>query len=67
MEKSSNLRLIAFVGVDLRDFDLTSANLEGSNLEGVDLRDTYLWGVYLDDVFFCRTTMPDNSINNQDC
>jgi uncharacterized protein YjbI with pentapeptide repeats len=57
---------------DLRGANLTGADLGDANLEDADLTDATLRGANLTRAnlmftFFCRTTMPDGSINNADC
>jgi len=68
--------------IDLSGADLTNANLKGANLyqaslfeanlSGADLTDVDLSFADMDDAvtdgaIFCRTTMPDTSINNSGC
>ena len=50
------------VKCDLRGAILREANLTGANLYKADLMSANLRGAR-----FCRTTMPDGSINNDDC
>ena len=59
-------------GADLRsanlhDADLSSANLMGANLMGANLGSAKLIDADLKDAKFCNTTMPDGTINNEDC
>lgn len=63
---------------DMRDADLRSADLRNADLSFVDLRSANLSGAnlhnaYLDDgtrlegATFCETTLPDGTVNNDDC
>lgn len=51
----------------LNGADLSYAKLDGTNLDMVDLTGADLTGVDLREVRFCRTTMPDGSVNNSGC
>jgi uncharacterized protein YjbI with pentapeptide repeats len=53
----ADLRLADLSGANLTGADLARANLKGANLTGADLRGAK----------FCRTAMPDGSINDRDC
>ncbi len=53
----ANLSNAKLFRAKLREADLYAANLSGANLNMADLRGAR----------FCRTTMPDGSINNDDC
>jgi len=46
----------------LSEADLSGADLSGANLEAANLS-----GASLERVKFCRTTMPDGTLNNRDC
>ncbi len=46
---------------------LTDANLTYANLTGANLTGAILAGAILRDTLFCRTTMPDGTINNSGC
>ena len=58
-------------GANLKDTDLYNANLKNTNLTGAFLLRAYLYKANLTDAYggarFCNTTMPDGSINNDDC
>ena len=58
----SNLR-----GVDLRGAYLRGANLVGTNFNNAKLNGADLKETNLQKAIFCNTTMPDGSINNNDC
>ncbi len=73
----ANLANTNLYGVDLRDAnldsaDLSNANLQNANLQNANLQNANLWNTELskamiDQANFCNTTMPDGSINNEDC
>jgi Pentapeptide repeats (8 copies) len=57
---------------DLRHANLSKANLEGAHLDGANLESANLDGANLDKVSmrgtkFCKTTMPDGTINSDNC
>lgn len=59
-------------GAFLSGADLVEANLRGAFLSGADLRGAFLneadlSGALLENAKFCRTTMPDGTVNNRDC
>jgi len=58
----ANLRL-----ADLREADLSGANLTGADLARANLKGANLTGADLRGAKFCRTAMPDGSINDRDC
>ncbi len=53
----ADLRGANLMGADLRDVDLTEANLTNANILGANTVGAK----------FCKTTMPNGSINNRDC
>jgi hypothetical protein len=54
-------------GADLPGADLRRADLRRANLFKADLRAADLTGADLSTTHFCKTTMPNSSINNRDC
>jgi uncharacterized protein YjbI with pentapeptide repeats len=58
----ANLRGVNFTNADLSDADLTNADLTGARLT-----DAVTKGANFNNAKFCRTIMPDNSINNRNC
>lgn len=79
----ANLAGVAFWGTNLRSASFAGANLReaffgnGGYIDGVDFTDADLTGASFGVMFnssfivkspiYCRTTMPDGSLNNQDC
>ena len=59
---SANLTEANLTGANLTEANLYSANLYKANLTGANLT-----GANLKGTTFCKTTMPDRSINNEDC
>ncbi|CAN1208887.1 hypothetical protein TUMEXPCC7403_01600 [Tumidithrix helvetica PCC 7403] len=59
---NANLRGANFTNADLSDVDLTKADLTNARLT-----DAVTKGTNLRNAKLCRTIMPDNSINNQNC
>jgi len=59
---NANLGNAILVNASLRDADLTGTDLTGADLRGADLE-----GAILDGTIFCRTTMPDESMNDTNC
>ncbi|MBI4318852.1 MAG: pentapeptide repeat-containing protein [Chloroflexi bacterium] len=55
---SANLPFAILTRANLREANLSGANLTGADLTGADLTGANLSGTQ-----FCRTTMPDSSIN----
>ena len=47
--------------------DLYNAKLEGANISEADLRKANLNNAKLKGATFCKTIMPDGSVNNADC
>jgi uncharacterized protein YjbI with pentapeptide repeats len=56
-----------FRGANLYQATLFEANLSGANLTDVDLSFADMDDAVTDGAIFCRTTMPDTSVNNSDC
>ena len=44
-----------------------NANLTDADLRGANLTDANLSGAALDGAIYCKTTMPNGSINNTNC
>jgi hypothetical protein len=63
----ANLNFANLSGADLPGTDLSGADLRRANLFKADLRAADLTGADLSGTHFCRTTMPDGSINNRHC
>jgi hypothetical protein len=63
----ANLNFANLSGADLPGTDLSGADLRRTNLTKADLRAADLTGADLSGAHFCRTTMPDGSINNRHC
>lgn len=59
---NANLRGADLYGAELFEADLTGADLTDADLSFADIEDAKL-----DGAIFCRTTMPDTSINNSGC
>ena len=64
---SADLGFANLSGADLPGTDLRGANLSRANLFKADLRAADVTGANLISAHFCRTTMPDGSINNRGC
>ena len=60
--KEANLKEAYLSEANLFEADLTGANLTRADLEGAKLIAADLAGVK-----FCNTTMPDGSVNNDNC
>jgi len=58
----ANLVGADLVGADLTEANLTEVDLTNANLSGANLSEANLY-----DVVFCRTRMPDGSIEDGDC
>ena len=70
--RDSNLEGADLIKADLDNADLGNADLSGTDLRQANLYEANLYGAYAttNDFLgaeFCNTTMPDGSINNQDC
>ncbi len=75
--REANFRGANFRGADFRGADFRGANLQGAvmknaklystNLNKVSLSEADLREAELNSAKFCKTTMPDGSINNDDC
>jgi uncharacterized protein YjbI with pentapeptide repeats len=52
---------------NLQDADLQGTNLSRANLSGANLMNARLDGAILEGATFCRTIMPDGTVNNQNC
>jgi uncharacterized protein YjbI with pentapeptide repeats len=55
------------VGADLRYADLTGTDLSGADLTDAELTGATTSGTTWDGATFCRTTMPDGTVNNSGC
>jgi uncharacterized protein YjbI with pentapeptide repeats len=67
--RNSDLNGVNFTGASLVNAnlyfsDMANTNLTNANLFGANLDGAALFGY---DAIFCNTTMPDGSINNDDC
>jgi len=65
--KGATLADATLISADLRDADLTDADLSGANLTDVDLTNAITSGTNWEGTTFCRTTMPDRTVNNSGC
>jgi uncharacterized protein YjbI with pentapeptide repeats len=66
--RGANLSNSNFTGAQLAKANFRGANLSGACLVGASLADAKLGGsVNLHNAVYCRTLMPDGSINDQDC
>jgi hypothetical protein len=66
--RGANLSHSNFTGAQLAKADFRGANLSGACLVGANLHAAKLGSsVNLDKAIFCRTLMPDGSINDEDC
>lgn len=63
----ANLYKASLTGADLREADLREADLNEADLRGANLYGADLRGANLRGATFCKTTMPDGTINNNDC
>ena len=54
-------------GVNATEGSETSANFSGADLTGTNLTGVNLTGLVLEGVIFCKTTMPDGTVNNEGC
>ncbi len=63
----ANLYKASLTGADLREADLREADLNEADLRGANLHGADLRGANLRGATFCKTTMPDGTINNNDC
>ena len=61
------LREANLTGADLSDSVLNSANMKGAVLSGANLKGAKMDGAKLDDAKFCKTVMPDGSVNDSGC
>jgi hypothetical protein len=61
------LREANLTGADLGDALLVNANMKGAVLSGANLKGAKMEGAKLDDAKFCKTVMPDGSINDSGC
>ncbi|MCG8362906.1 MAG: serine/threonine-protein kinase [Pseudanabaenales cyanobacterium] len=59
---NANLENANLENANLKDADLAGANLKGATLRGANSEGTNLSGAIL-----CNTTMPDGTVENQDC
>ena len=64
---SANLIFADLSGAELEVADLSGADLSRADLFKADLRAADLTGTNLNGTHFCKTTMPDGSINNRYC
>ena len=66
--RGANLSQSNFTGTVLAQADFRGANLSGACLVGANLSEAKLGAsVNLDKAIFCRTLMPDGSIEDRDC
>ena len=66
--RGSNLSNSNFTGAQLAGADLRGTNLSGACLHNANLLDAKLGAsVNLGNAIFCRTLMPDGSLNDRDC
>ena len=66
--RAANLSKSNFSGAQLAQADFRGANLSGACFVKANLRDAKLGAsVNLSKAIFCRTLMPDGSINDRDC
>jgi len=63
----ADLRAADLRAADLRKADLNGANLSDADLNRADLNRASLNGADLSGAIFCNTTMPDGTINDDDC
>ena len=63
----TNLTGAYLVRVNLIRTNLVQANLTNANLTRANLKGAMLFGATLTGTKFCKTKMPDGSINNSDC
>ncbi|MDX2213963.1 MAG: pentapeptide repeat-containing protein [Oculatellaceae cyanobacterium bins.114] len=66
----SNLNGTNFYNANLEEANLTEANLQGATLTKANLTGASLSGAkspVVERAILCRTTMPDNTVENRDC
>jgi uncharacterized protein YjbI with pentapeptide repeats len=63
----ANLRGAILSGANLTNADLRGANLARANLTKANLTKANLEGADLDSADFCKTAMPDGTLNNRNC
>jgi uncharacterized protein YjbI with pentapeptide repeats len=63
----ASLRKANLTEADLRQAALIQADLRKANLRRADLRGARLNAAVLENTKFCKTTMPDGTVNNRDC
>jgi len=61
------LREANLTGADLSDAVLLLSNMKGAVLAGANLKGAKMDGAKLDDAKFCKTVMPDGSLNDSGC
>jgi hypothetical protein len=61
------LREANLTGADLGAAVLLNANMKGAVLIGANLKDAKMDGAKMDEAKFCKTTMPDGSVNDSGC
>jgi uncharacterized protein YjbI with pentapeptide repeats len=54
-------------GANLAGADLSRTDVSNADLTGADLTDANLTSANLSGTVFCKTTMPDGTVNNRDC
>ena len=64
---NSNLKNANLENVNLENANLTNTDLADSNLQGATLRGAKSEGINLRGATLCNTTMPDGTVENQDC
>jgi hypothetical protein len=64
---SAYLRESNLSGADLSEAVLINANLKGAVLAGTNLKGAKTDGAKWDDAKFCKTTMPDGTLNDSGC
>jgi hypothetical protein len=70
--REANCTACSLKGANLSRADLTWAKLEAASLDGAclidaDLREADIEGASFDGAIFCRTLMPDGSVNDSGC
>lgn len=62
-----NFEAAQLIGTDLSDMTLTRADFQNTNLLLADLQGSSVAQVNFGGARYCRTTLPDGSVNNDDC
>jgi uncharacterized protein YjbI with pentapeptide repeats len=65
--RGADLRGANLVGSDLSGVDFSGADLSGADLSGANLKESDLSSANLKGTKFCKTTLPDLTVDNDNC